>query len=123
MSHALIIGDNMIVSRAIENRLAPQGFDSVDRAWTARQAADRAEQRRPDLIVVDDSIADGSPIDVARTIAASCGAPVFVVTSGRVRPDEQGQSGSRMRGPFHVVQLEAVLAMVCSSTREMQLCA
>ena len=38
MGHALIIDDNIAVSRAIQSYLEPLGFASFDHAWTERQA-------------------------------------------------------------------------------------
>lgn len=118
MCHALLIGDNMIVSRAIENRLMPHGFDSFDRVWARSQATEAAALRPPALIVVGDSIADGSPLEVARRIAISCDVPIFIVTSGRVQLERYRPAGTQITGPFHIVQLDAVLASVGENARE-----
>lgn len=123
MSHALIIDDNMVISRAIESRLAPFGFDSFDRTCAEHQALEAAGRHVPDLIVVGDSIADGSPIEVARKIAMSCDAPVLMVTSGRVQLEKRVPTGTRIEGPFHVTQLDGALASACATTRELALCA
>lgn len=123
MSHALIIDDNMVISRAIEARLVPYGFDSFDRTWAERQATEAAAQHAPDLIVVGDSVAGGSPMEVARHIATSCNAPVLMVTSGRVHEDWDLQAGTRITGPFHVTQLDAALLSNGMAARELELCA
>lgn len=123
MSHALIIGDNMVVSRAIENRLCDHGFHSCDRAWVTKQAVDLATRHTPDLIVVCDSVADGSPLEVANQIASSSNAPVLVVASGRVHLERHLPSRIQVQGSFHIVQLDAALATVGTNARELPLCA
>lgn len=121
MSHALIIDDNMVISRAIASRLAPFGFDSFDRTCAEHQARKAAGRHAPDLIVVGDTIADGSPIEVARQIAMSCDAPVLMVTSGRIQLGRRVPAGTRIDGPFHVTQLDAALAS--TGARKVKLCA
>jgi CheY-like chemotaxis protein len=69
MSHALIIDDNRVVGRAIQSWLAAFGFDSFDHTWTEQQALEAAAERTPDLIVVGDHVASGSPLEVAREVA------------------------------------------------------
>lgn len=123
MSHALIIDDNMVISRAIEARLVLYGFDSFDRTWAKRQAAEAAAQHTPDLIVVGASVSDGSPIEVARHIATSCNAPIMMVTSGRVHVEQHVPAGTRITGPFHVTQLDAALMSTGTAARELELCA
>ncbi len=121
VSHALIIDDNMVISRAIERRLGPFGFDSFDRACAGHQTVKAAGRHAPDLIVVGDTIADGSPIEFARRIAMSCDAPVLLVTSGRVQLERRVLTGTRVDGPFHVTQLDAALAS--TGARKVELCA
>ena len=122
MCHALIIDDNMVISRAIENRLVPFGFDSFDRTWAEHQAIEAAARHAPDLIVVGDSISHGSPIELARQIALSCDAPVLMVTSGRVQVERLVPAGTRIEGPFHVTQLDAAVESACAA-REVKLAA
>lgn len=109
MSHALIIDDDVVISRAIANRLMSHGFNTFDLAQAESQAAEAAELHKPDLVVVSDSVTDGLPHDVAHHIATSCGAPVLMVTSGRVRRERWVPDGLGIRGPFHVTRLDAAL--------------
>lgn len=110
MGHALIIDDNMVLSRAIANRLVPFGFDTIDRAWAGQQAFEAAGRHAPDLIVAGESIADRSPADVAREIAVSCGIPVLTVaTSGQFRLERPSPTGRRVDGPFPVARLDSAL--------------
>lgn len=123
MAHALIIDDNMVVSRAIENRLRPHGFDTFDRAWAGRQASELAAHHHPDLIVVGDAIADGSPMDVAREIAGACDAPVLTVADGRVRLERDWPRRNHPDAPLPLVQFDTALAALTTGAEELRLCA
>ncbi|MDD3799030.1 MAG: hypothetical protein PHE36_07615 [Novosphingobium sp.] len=93
MSHALIIEDNMIVGRAIQSRLEALGFRSFDHSWTEEQAVEAASCRKPDLLVVGDTLEIGSRMSAARRISAHGSIPVLIVTADpfrvhQLRPDE-----------------------------------
>ena len=110
MSHALIIDDNMLVSRAIEERLSELGFRSFDHAWTEEQAFCAAAQRRPDLVVVGDAIASGSPIRTAEQLCKRYDTPALLVT-GRSREVQTQRlpRAASLVGPFPLSQLEAAV--------------
>lgn len=113
MSHALIIDDNMVVSRAIQNRLSVFGFDSFDHTWTEQQALKAAGQRRPDLIVVGDHVASGSPLAIAQELAMSSDAPILAVATDRFMLQRSLPEGAKMDGPFPLSELDAALASTC----------
>jgi DNA-binding response OmpR family regulator len=115
MSHALIIDDNMAVGRALQNRLSAFGFDSFDHTWTEQQAFEAASQRRPDLIVVGDHLASGSPIGVARELASTMDAPILAVTTGRFSVQRAVASGATVEGPYPLSQLDVALASAASA--------
>lgn len=110
MRHALIIDDNMAVSRAIRDRLSAFGFDSFDQTWTEQQARAAVALRRPDLIVAGDHFASGAPIEVAREVALATRAPVLAVTSERGTFQRSLPDDARVDGPYPLVQLDAALA-------------
>ncbi len=111
MSHALIIDENMVVSRAIQDQLTACGFDSFDHAWTERQALDAAERCNPDLIVVGDHIVSGSPLELARQLASRTDAAILAITAdsysfGRSLPDN-----AQIDGPYPLSELrEAIVS-------------
>ena len=109
MSHALIIDDNMAVGRAIQNRLTAFGFDSFDHTWTEQQARHAAARRRPDLIVVGDHVAGGSPIAVAREVASISEAPILAVTADRCSLQRALPAGATVEGPYPLSNLETAL--------------
>lgn len=110
MRHALIIDDNMAVSRAIRDRLSAFGFDSFDHTWTEQQAREAVAQRRPDLIVVGDHVASGSPLEVAREVALVSQAPVLAVTSNRGTFQRSLPDDATVDGPYPLAQFDAALA-------------
>ena len=110
MSHALIIDDNRVVSRAIQSRLAAFGFDSFDHTWTEQQALEAAAQRRPDLIVVGDHVAGGSPLEVAREVAWKSDAPMLAVTTDRFVFERALPQGAAIDGPYPLSELDATLS-------------
>jgi DNA-binding response OmpR family regulator len=109
MSHALIIDDNMIVSHAIQAGLAPLGFGSFDCVWTETQAVESADLRPPDLLVVGDSLAEGSAIDAVRRITGDHCVPVLMVTADRYRARNRLPADALLDGPFLIDELEAAL--------------
>lgn len=117
MTHALIIDDNMIVSRAIEQRLTELGFRSFDHAWTEDQAFDAAAQRRPDLVVVGDTIASGSPVATAEHLCERYDAPALLVTARTGGLQPQFPKRTSLTGPFPLSQLEA--AVECASVNRL----
>ena len=110
MSHALIIDDNRVASRAIQSRLAAFGFDSFDHTWTEQQALEAAAQRRPDLIVVGDHVASGSPLEVARELAVTNDAPILAVTTDRFMFQHRVPDGGAVDGPYALSELDEALA-------------
>lgn len=115
MTHALIIDDNMVVSRAIQDRLTTCGFESFDHTWTERQALDAAERRRPDLIVVGDHIASGSPFDLARQLASRTDAPILAITTDRYSFGRSVPDDAEIDGPFPLSELETAITSVQST--------
>ncbi len=112
MSHALIIDDNLIFSRAVRSRLEAFGFNSFDHAWAEQQALEAAAERRPDLIVVGDTIVEGSPRGVADMLACNSGAPVLVVTTRSFMLQRQPCNGAQFGGPHLLVDLDDALARI-----------
>ena len=114
MTHALIIEDNMIVARAICERLEPLGFTSFDRTWTERQALAAVSRHRPDLVVVGDDLEGRSPIDTAREIAKLTGAPVLMVTGDPFIAQRRLAEADSFEGPFLLNRIEDAVDLALS---------
>lgn len=111
MHHALIIDDNMVISRAIQSRLEALGFASFDLAWTQQQALAAAERRRPDLIVIGDDIETGCAVEAARRITERHCVPVLMVTGDYGRAIERLEKEEALVGPFLLNEIEAAVEL------------
>ncbi|HEY6916100.1 MAG TPA: response regulator [Allosphingosinicella sp.] len=100
MKHALIIEDNLIVSKALETKLAGLGFQSFDHVWTENAAVEAAAARTPDLILVGDGVENGSGIEAARRISLGGSIPVLLVTGDSLRARSRLPQGASVSGPF-----------------------
>lgn len=106
MPHALIIDENIAVSRAIQHYLAGLGFGSFDRTWTEQQALEAAARRRPDIIVIGDDIEFGCAVRAARRISHDGTIPVLMVSANPARASQSLAMASSYEGPFRVDQIE-----------------
>lgn len=106
MKHALIIEDNMVVGKALEERLAALGFRSFDHAWTEDDAVASARARRPDLVLVGDDVERGSGIEAARRICSERHVPVLLVTGDSLRARRELPEGASLSGPFLLRDLD-----------------
>ncbi len=111
MCHALIVEDNLIVSRAIEDRLTLVGFDSFDHAWTEDQAVAAAASRSPSLVVMGDSLEAGTVLGAARRIAQHGEVPIVMVTADRARLQRQLPDDAAIDGPFPLSEIEAAVEL------------
>lgn len=72
-------------SRSLESILGPHGY-AVLRAYTGRQAIERAQNSRPDLILIDTDLPDRDGFDVCREIradgAVGPATPIIITSPG-----------------------------------------
>ena len=118
MGHALIIDDNMIVSRAIQSCLETLGFVSFDHAWTEAQAVAAASERLPDLIIIGDEVETGSALGAAKQITAVLNVPVLMVTGDPYRAGKPLERASAFQGPFLLNQMKEALQSVRADMRD-----
>jgi diguanylate cyclase (GGDEF)-like protein len=87
----LIANDQEWSARTLESVLAPEGYDVI-RAFTGRQALERAQTALPDLLVVDLQLPDIDGIEVVRVLREdprfSQATPIVITTSG---PSDRAQ--------------------------------
>lgn len=81
----LIANDQEWSARSLESILAPEGY-AVLRAFTGRQAIDRARTAHPDLAIIDCQLPDIDGLDVCRTLKDDARfadtTPIIVTTAG-----------------------------------------
>lgn len=111
MCHALIIDDNMIVSRAIQSYLEKLGFSSFDQTWTEEQAVAAAIRHHPDLIVIGDDAERGCAISAARRIVGEVSIPVLMVSGDPARARRRLKQLDSFEGPFLLNQIEEAVEL------------
>src|SRR4051794_24928380 len=109
MSHALIIDDNLIVSRAIQEVLEPLGYNSFECAWTEKLAVTSARVRPPDLVVIADSVEEGSAIDAINHTTIPQSVLVLMVTADRCRAHEPLPGDMSPQGPYLIGEIATAL--------------
>lgn len=111
MPHALIIDENIAISRGIEARLAALGFGSFDHTWTEHQALAAALRQRPDIIVIGDDIEMGCAMRAARIISADGTIPVLMVSGDPILASRRFADAQSYEGPFRLNQIEEAVAL------------
>lgn len=82
MCHVLIIEDEALIALDLEDLLSAFGARSFSFAATQRAAVDCALEHRPDFILSDVSLAEGSGPKAVAEIRCQCGAiPTIYVTA------------------------------------------
>jgi DNA-binding response OmpR family regulator len=78
--HALIIKDSYLIATSIAEELRDLGFSSFDLAGGYQDAVAAADKRRPDLIVADARLQNGSSgVAAVQTICAQKFIPAFFI--------------------------------------------
>jgi len=76
----LIVDDEPQIRRVVRNALEGRGVRVIE-ATTARDGVDLAAAERPDLIILDLGLPDGSGADVCREIRGWTKAPILVLSA------------------------------------------
>jgi CheY-like chemotaxis protein len=84
----LIVDDSSAFLAAAERLLERQGLTVAGVASTVAEALERARELRPDVVLVDILLGDGSGFDVARRLAAGNGdGPAVILVSTHAESD------------------------------------
>jgi two-component system, OmpR family, KDP operon response regulator KdpE len=108
----LLVEDDDETRRAVARELAARGYD-VEEAPDGRQAIERWERRRPDLVLLDLGLPDLDGLQVVRRIRREALTPI-VILSGRYEEREKVEALERgaddyVTKPFGVDELNARL--------------
>src|SRR4051812_35272961 len=82
MAAILVVEDERVVAHDIEESLLRMGYDVVGTAASCAECLERAEARRPDLVLMDiriEGALDG--IETARILRSRFGVPVIFLTA------------------------------------------
>ena len=98
----LVVEDNALVAFDLEDSLERFGHQVVARAASASGAVLAAAEHRPDLVLMDVSLADGSDgIQAAIDIREQVGTPAVFVTGYTDRATRQRAAEARPVGMLH----------------------
>ena len=98
--HALIIEDEYFVIDSIEHSLRELGYTSFDDADCIPDAVAAARRQRPDLIVADYHLADGTGTEAVLAICDGKPIPVVFVTASAPEVRAILQSAIIVSKPF-----------------------
>lgn len=83
MPTVMIIDDHRGFVSAARKMLAAEGFDIVGEAFDGESGVAMAEQKRPDVVLLDIQLPDIDGFEVARRLEALDPRPAVVLTSSR----------------------------------------
>jgi hypothetical protein len=100
-SRILIIEDEAITVSALKRELAKMGYEVAGTAMSAQEAVFAAEETKPDLVLMDITLADEYDGVVAATaIRGNLGLPVIFLTA---HADDATMKRAIQAGPFGYV--------------------
>ena len=83
MTQVLLVDDHPMIGAALEMLLRDSAYELVGRARTAAEAAKQISSLKPDLILLDVHLPDGSGLDVFRRLTRARARPkVILLTAG-----------------------------------------
>jgi DNA-binding NtrC family response regulator len=94
MPRLLVVEDNSALSRTLAGALSAR-FESVEIAATVSEARAALAWRRPDVVLLDMQLPDGTGFDVLDAIEALAPMPVVVAMSASVGTAESFRLGQR----------------------------
>ena len=83
MTRVLLVDDHPMIGAALQMLLRGSDYELLDRARTVAEAGKRIAGLKPDLLLLDVNLPDGSGLDVLRKISRSRSRPrVILLTAG-----------------------------------------
>jgi DNA-binding response OmpR family regulator len=92
----LLVEDEESITAPLSEALSREGFDTSV-AGSASAALELAKQVRPDLVLLDVMLPDGSGFDVARELRRDSRVPIIMLTARGEEADRRGRSRARSR--------------------------
>ncbi len=83
----LLVEDDLTLTRVLTDSLESEGFETRS-AGTCAAALALATRFRPDLVVLDIMLPDGSGLDLLRRLNSICAAPVILLTARSQKADK-----------------------------------
>ena len=120
-SRVMIIEDEAIIALHIQSIVKAVGHDVLGVARTHAEAVKMANETRPELVLADISLADGSSgIDAVKEILESIDVPVIFVTAfpERLLTGERPEPTFLITKPFEPIMLTATIAQALLTDRD-----
>ncbi len=120
-SQVMIIEDEAIIALHIQSIVKGVGHDVLGVARTHAEAVKMAKETKPELVLADISLADGSSgIDAVKEILESIDVPVIFVTAfpERLLTGERPEPTFLITKPFEPIMLTATIAQALLTDRE-----
>ncbi|MCB5276062.1 Transcriptional regulatory protein DevR (DosR) [Arthrobacter sp. SO5] len=77
-----LLDDHEVVRRGLRHLLELEVLSIAGESWSAREAVRRIPALRPDLVILDDDLPDGSGVEVCRALAAAGSTTMCVLMIG-----------------------------------------
>lgn len=116
--HALIIEDDYLIGRTIEDVLSGIGFSTFSFARSQDAAVAAAASQRPDLITADLRLLPGDGIEAVEIICAKRPIPVIFITGFADDAEERLDGAVVVHKPVQEKELAAAVAQVLRQGRD-----
>lgn len=120
-SQVMIIEDEAIIALHIQSIVKGVGHEVIGVARTHAEAVKMANETKPELVLADISLADGSSgIDAVKEILENIDVPVIFVTAfpERLLTGERPEPTFLITKPFEPIMLTAIIAQALLTDRE-----
>jgi CheY-like chemotaxis protein len=108
----LVAEDNALIGMLLADMLATMGHEVYDLEMTVAGTIASAARHRPDLMILDGRLRDGSGIDAADTISFSQIIPHIFVTGDPAHIHERLPDAVILRKPFDEIALATAIRQV-----------
>jgi CheY-like chemotaxis protein len=110
----LVAEDNAIIGLLLAEMLEEMGYDVCGVEQTEDEAVAAAAKYKPDLMIVDARLGDGSGVAAIRTILQAGPMPHLFISGALVEADEP--DAVILQKPFHEYQLAQAIDRVIAAT-------
>ena len=116
----LIVEDELVVADDLEFQLIQLGYEVVGTATSGNEAIEEAQQKRPDIVLMDFQLQGGmNGAEAARIIQRNTGAAIIFITAFAAvflrDPNQMTAPGVCLSKPFSPIHLKATLQAALES--------
>lgn len=114
----LIIEDEPIIAMLLAEVLTEQGYDVADIASTESDAIQEAARHRPDVMIVDARLRQGSGLSAVSVILAEGFVPHVFMSGDRLTKTVLDPEAIVLQKPFHEADLLRAITKALSEAQE-----